>query len=285
MGQRSLDSILTMALATALSFMPVAAAGQSPKPTGKSWSPSRTSDGQPDMQGFWARQAGTPPYYENLEEGSEAKHTVMAENVLRRGSAIVDPPDGKVPYQPWAAAIKQERFKNIYNPNPELRDPVSTRCFLAGVPRIQYDVAPPTFRILQAPGSVLLLFERQHAYRVIPLDGRPHVPANLKLWMGDSRGRWQGNTLVVDVTNHNGKPWLDWAGNFHSDALRVVERWTLAGPDTISYEATIEDPKVYSRPWKMALTYARNTQQGYEQMEDACYEGVAADAARYAPRP
>jgi hypothetical protein len=237
------------------------------------------------MQGFWVRPAGTPPFYENLEEGSEAKHSVMADNKLLRGTPIVDPPDGKVPYQPWAAAIKQERFKKIHDPNPAVRDPVSAHCFLAGVPRIQYDVAPPTFQILQVPGSVLLLFERQHAYRIIPLDGRPHVPANLKLWMGDSRGRWEGNTLVVDVTNHNDRPWLDWAGNFHSDALHVVERWTLVSPDKLTYEATIEDPRAYSKPWKLALIYARNKQEGYEQMEDSCYEGAAADAARYAPRP
>ena len=131
----------------------------------------------------------------------------------------------------------------------------------------------------------MLLFERQHAYRVIPLDGRSHASGEIKLWMGDSRGHWEGNTLVIDVTNHNERPWLDWAGNFHSDALHVVERWTLVSPDKISYEATIEDRKVYSRPWKIALTYARNTQEGYEQMEDACYEGVQADADRYAPRP
>jgi len=145
---------------------------------------------------------------------------------LRAGSAIVDPPDGKVPYQPWAAAVKQERSRNIFNPNPELRDPVVTHCVMAGVPRAQYEGVPPTFQIVQTPGFLVLLFDRLHAARIIPVDGRPHAAANIKLWMGDSRGRWEGNGLVVNVTNHHDRPWLDWAGNFHSDALRVLGRGT-----------------------------------------------------------
>ena len=96
--------------------------------------------------------------------------------------------------------------------------------------------------------------------------------------MGDSRGRWEGTSLVVNVTNHNDKPWLDWAGNFHSDALRVLERWTFVDGDTIKYEATMEDPKVYSRPWKMAFMYSRIKQEGFQLLEDSCYEGAQLDA-------
>jgi hypothetical protein len=269
-----------LAVAVVLSLASTSATGQTSRNAPKPWSPPRTSDGQPDIQGIWSLQRGTPPFPQSIEEGAEPRQTVLASNEFLRGSAIVDPPDGKVPYQPWAAAKKKARFDRIYDPDPAGRDPVSTRCVLAGLPRMQYQTG---FRILQVPGHVVILFEFQHAYRVIPLDGRPHPPANVKLWMGDSRGRWEGNTLRVEVTNHHDTPWLDWAGNFHSDALRMVERWTFVGAGRINYEATMEDPKVYTRPWKIALTYVRNEQEDYEQQEDSCYEGTAADAGRYAP--
>jgi hypothetical protein len=119
---------------------------------------------------------------------------------------------------------------------------------------------------------VLLLTEFNHAYRIIRLDGAPHLGPNLKLWAGDSRGRWEGNTLVVDATNH--KPgWLDNSGNFYSDALHVVERWTLVDPNTIHYEATVEDPKVLTAPFKLAFRMTRRTESDYEQLEEACHEG------------
>jgi hypothetical protein len=105
------------------------------------------------------------------------------------------------------------------------------------------------------------------------MDGRPHVTPDLRLWMGDSRGRWEGNTLVVDVTNFDDRTWLDSHGSFHSDALHVVERWTIAAADRIDYEATLEDAKMFTRPWKIAFTINRNTAPGYEYYEDARLEG------------
>jgi hypothetical protein len=274
------------AVVIALLLAAVPAAGQGTRSTAraqkpaaaKAWVPSRTPDGQPDVQGFWAMPVSAPPFFQNIEEGSEPTHNKMVLIKPRAGSAIVDPPDGKVPYQPWAAAVKQERFRNIANPNPELRDPVVTHCVMPGVPRAQYEGVPPTFQIVQSPGFFVLLFDRLHAARIIPVDGRPHAAANIKLWMGDSRGRWDGNTLVVTVTNHNDRPWLDWAGNFHSDRLRVLERWTFVDGDTINYEATMEDPKVYLRPWKMAFSYSRIKQEGFQLLEDSCYEGEQLDA-------
>ena len=128
-------------------------------------------------------------------------------------------------------------------------------------------------QFIQRPGYVLILYESNHAYRVIPVDGRPHLGPGVKLWMGDSRGRWEGNTLVVDVTNFNDGTWIDSHGSFHSDALHVVERWTLVGPDRIEYEATLEDPKVFTRPWKIAFQVNRNKQANYEIFEDARHEG------------
>jgi hypothetical protein len=115
---------------------------------------------------------------------------------------------------------------------------------------------------------------------VIPLDGRPHAPAGVRLWNGDSRGRWERNTLVVDVTNFlvdaanfNMQPWFDSHGTFYSDALHVVERYTFVNADTIRYEATVEDPKVFTRPWQVGFTVARNKQPGFELLEEACVEG------------
>jgi hypothetical protein len=106
------------------------------------------------------------------------------------------------------------------------------------------------------------------------MDGRPHVGADVKLWMGDSRGHWEGNTLVVDVTNLNGRPWFDLLGHFGSDALHVVERLTLVDGNTIDYEATIEDPRVYTRPWTLALPLVRN--QEYDEIwEEGCHEGIS----------
>jgi hypothetical protein len=126
-------------------------------------------------------------------------------------------------------------------------------------------------RILQFPTHIVLLHEFGHHYRVIYLDGRPHVPDKLKLWMGDSRGRWEGNTLVVDVTNHNDRTWFDIVGSFHSDAMRITERWTFAGADRIDYVATIDDPKVYTKPWKLRVQLGRNKPE--EQYESAICEG------------
>jgi hypothetical protein len=119
---------------------------------------------------------------------------------------------------------------------------------------------------------VVLLNEFGHSPRIIPLDGRPHLSENIRLWQGDSRGKWNGDTLVVETINSNGK-WLDIIGDFHSDAVRVVESFVLTGPDTIRYEATVEDPKVFTAPWKIGLALRRQKEPGFELLEEACVEG------------
>jgi hypothetical protein len=129
--------------------------------------------------------------------------------------------------------------------------------------------------VTQTPGHVLILNDYAHTFRIIPTDGRPHLGPNIKLFEGDSRGRWEGNTLVVDVTNQRDRTWLDHVGNFYSDAVHVVERFTMIHPDVIHYQATIDDPKVYTRPWTMALGWRRTTEPGYEMFENACWEGVS----------
>ena len=220
----------------------------------KAFNPPRTSDGRPNLQGYWR---GQPAATENVEEHPETDDDAGGK------SLIVDPPDGKVPYQAWAVAQPKENREKYVEPN--------VPCFPSGVPRSLY--VPTQIEVLQSPGYVLILFERAHTYRIIPTSGRPHVGENIRLWQGDSRGRWEGNTLVVDVTNQNARAWLDQAGNFYSDAVHMVERFTLIEPNTIHYQVTIEDPNVYTRPWTMAFPIRRNTEKGFRLLEEACHEG------------
>ena len=143
---------------------------------------------------------------------------------------------------------------------------------MLSVRRAPLDACPTQIEILQSPGSVLILFERAHTYRIIPTTSRPHAGANIGLWMGDSRGRWDGNTLVVDVANHNAKTWLDQAGNFHSPMPGLLTLH-LIDPDTIHYQVTIDDPGVYTRSWTMAFPLRRNKEKGFRLLEEACHEG------------
>ena len=127
--------------------------------------------------------------------------------------------------------------------------------------------------MIQTPGYVVMVWEWTHAYRLIPLDGHPHIAPNVKLSMGDSRGHWEGNTLVVETTNLNDWDWLDAAGSFHSDAMSVVERYTFADANTLSYQVTIQDPKVFTRPWTAAFPIRRTARPNEEIWEHACVEG------------
>ena len=221
----------------------------------KTVNPPRTPDGKPDLQGSWQR---TLLSNDNIDE-HPASPGVRADK-----SMIVEPADRKIPYQPWAAAQRNENLKYKYIDS-------HTLCYLQGVPRSMYYA--DVYQILQPPGLVAMLLEEDHAYRIIPTEGRPHVGANIHLWQGDSRGRWEGNTLVVDVTSQNDMHQLDRAWNFYSDAAHVVERFALIDADTIHHEATIDDPSVYTRPWTMAFPIARIKEKGFEVPEEACYEG------------
>jgi hypothetical protein len=190
-------------------------------------------------------------------------------------SVIVQPADGKIPYQPWALAKKNDNFANHLKPTKRQYLDGRTLCHLPGSPRDIYSGAAEsgvTPQIIQTPGYVVMLIEFVHAFRIIPLDGRPHASENVQLWQGDSRGHWEGNTLVVDVTNSKGK-WLDVSGDFYTDALHVVERWTFVDADTLGVEVTMEDPNVYAAPWKMAFAFTRKKEKDYEVIEYACPEG------------
>jgi hypothetical protein len=266
------------AVVAVLSLAPVPAAAQTPAAAAKSWDLPRTPDGQPDIQGFWnvGIVGGEGGAQYSLEGKINERHSLITgQQRGSRRSVIVEPADGKIPYQAWAAKKAAEHFDNSEYPvKPEYVDG-RTRCYLPGVPRTLWS-ATGGYQILQTPGYVVMMIEFTHAYRVIPLDARPHVGEGIKLWQGDSRGRWEGNTLVVEVTNHNDKTWFDIVGDFHSDAMKVVERWTVVNPDRIDYEATVEDPKVYTRPWKMVFTAARHKDEGFELMEHSCHEGERA---------
>ncbi len=273
MSGRFFDLMMAMAAVVAVVLLsPVSGAGQTPAAEKTSNLP-QTPDGQPDIQGFWGNQGRRLATY-NIEQGADQAHVLMSGNPTDGISLVVDPPDGRIPYQPWARARRTEVYDNHTNLTKwEYVDP-HTRCFPSGVPRVFYQ---GTFQILQPAGYVVILQEFNHGSRVIPLDGRPHVGDNIKLWMGDSRGHWEGNTLVVDVTNNNDKTWFDMVGDFHSDAVHISERYTFVDPDNISYEAIFEDPKVYTRPFKIALTFGRivrgDAAKSYELLEEACLEG------------
>ena len=224
----------------------------------KAFDPPRTSDGRPDMGGVWHLPGGRlGGAYEDLEEHSGGLDD------HGNPTAIVDPPDGKVPMHAWADARRREHPQQYIHPN--------AACFLPGVPHSMYNGAIRQF--LQTPDYLVVLGLNTHYYRIISLDGRPPVGESIQLWHGDSRGRWKGNTLIIETTNLNGKTWLDQRGRFYTEKARVVERLTLIDPDTIHYQATLYDPNVYTRPFTIAVSHRRSTEEeGFEMEAMACYE-------------
>lgn len=181
---------------------------------------------------------------------------------LEEAGVIVSPDSGKIPYRKEAAAKAAENNRNRATDDPELA------CFQPGIPRATY--VPEPFQIFQRPDRVYIVYQHVHAYRVIFTDGREHYDSGIEFYMGDSRGRWEGDTLVVDVTNFKPETWLDGAGNFHSEKLHVVERFTRTGPNTIRYEATLEDPDVFERPWTIRMDLARHTETNFQLLEHEC---------------
>jgi hypothetical protein len=170
--------------------------------------------------------------------------------------------DGEIPYTPEAMAIKKQNAEHWIDRDPELK------CYLPGIPRAMY--MPYPFEITQSTNKIHMAYAFATTARTIHLDEVDPPPADT--WMGHSVGRWEGNTLVVDVANFNDKTWFDRAGNFHSDALHLVERFTLTTPDVIQYEVTIEDPKVFTRPWRISMPIYRRMEPNMQLLEYRCTE-------------
>lgn len=213
----------------------------------------RAGDGHADLQGIWQAR--------NTAYGSLEAHG--ASWGIRAGaSVIVDPADGKIPYKPEMLAQRDENFKNR-----EKADPVN-KCFLPGVPRVMY--MPYPVQILQTPTQVEIASEFGHAIRHVYVSNKGHY-GEAEFWMPDSRARWEGDTLVIDNGNFNAETWLDASGNFHSANLRVIERLTRTADDVITYEATITDPDVYTRPWTIRMPLYRDRDPNAQLYEYECH--------------
>jgi hypothetical protein len=248
----------------------------------------RAAEGRPDLGGVW--QAVNTANYDLLAHPARAALAVIPApprtgapglvratpvdvpaSAVRAMGAVGGVPAGEgvvdgheIPYQPWAAERKRENLEHWLERDPEIR------CFMPGVPRATY--LPYPFQILQGADKILIAYEFAGTTRTIHMTDVPNNPT--ATWMGMSRGRWDGETLVVDVTDFNDQTWFDRAGNFHSDALHVVERYTPASPYHLMYEATIEDPKVFTRPWKIQMPLYRRLEQGKQVLEYKCTEFV-----------
>ena len=210
----------------------------------------RTADGRPDLSGIWQ--------VVNTAAWDIQSHHAMKD--VPAGQGVVE--GNQIPYQPWALEKKRQNFENRLTADPE------SRCYLPGVPRITY--MPYPFQIVQTPRQIAMLYEYVHATRNVYMNSE-HPPGPIDWWMGDSRGKWEGDTLVVDVVHFNGETWFDRAGNFHSDALHVIERYTLLSRDHMQYDVTIEDPKVFTRPWKMSMPIYRRMEPSVQLLEYECY--------------
>jgi hypothetical protein len=292
---------MTVLIALAL-MSPLRVEGQAKK----SWSQPRTPDGQPDLQGVWSNatltplerpdalagrefltekeqaenekalqprtraSAGTEAHYDFLQYGLDPLQAKRASS--KRTSLIVDPPDGRVPpltpeAQKRAAARAEARKRSGLFDGPESRS-LSERCIVmpgAGPPMLP-EAYNSNIQFQQGPGYVAILQEEIHDVRIIPLDGRPHLGPNIRQLMGDSRGRWEGNTLVVDTTNFTDKTNFRGSG----ENLHVVERFTRVDEDTILYEFTVDDPATWTRPWKAEQSMVKTKGPIFEF---ACHEG------------
>jgi hypothetical protein len=231
------------------------------KATSGPWNGPRLADGQPDVEGHWSNTIGN---HNNLTDpqgplGAEDEPGAAPRRVRpreeRAPSRVSDPADGQVPFQPWARAKQEDFLAHLNNPiRPEYVEPLA-RCAPGGPTK---SFMWHGYEIRQYPGYVLFLFDS--GTRVIHIDGKAHLPANLKLWNADSRGRWEGNTLIVDVTNNNAKARLGRSGEFTSDAVHITERYIFdSSRERFTYEAVYTDPAVFTRPWTITIPNKRVT--------------------------
>ena len=228
---------------------------------------ARAQNARPDFQGFW-QAINTAEFNLEPHDGHPGIPPGM-------GVVVGD----TIPYKPEALAKRQENFKQR-----DTADPVA-RCYMAGIPRATYMGFP--LQIVQTPDHVVILYEYAHATRLIPLNQKFVYDDVAEFWMGEARARYEGGTLIIESHNFNADTWFDRSGNYHSNALKVTERLTKLDADTITYEATIEDPEVFLRPWTISMPLYRRKEKNMQLLEYECYsftEG-AFDASRYPTKP
>jgi hypothetical protein len=241
--------------AVVLSFVAVGAMGQTARIP-------RMPDGHPNLNGIW-QVMNTADW--DLEAHAAAQGLVVdlgAEAAEPGGLSVVD--SGNIPYLPAALEKKKLNFKNRLTADPEIK------CYLPGVPRATY--LPFPFQIFQSASAITVAYEFDSAFRNFYLKDPGPAPADS--WMGQSVAHWDHDTLVVDVTGLDERTWLDRAGNFHSDELHVVERYTPLSENIINYEATIEDKKTFSKPWKVSMPLYRHVEKNAQLLEFKCVEFV-----------
>ena len=219
----------------------------------------RTPDGNPDLNGIWQTMGSA---HWDLEDHA-ARHgpveALGALGAIPAGRSVVE--GGTIPYQEWALAKRAENLENWLKLDP------AVKCFMPGVPRATY--MPFPFQIVQTPNAILVAYEVASTSRVVRMDS-PGSEALGPSWMGYGLGRWEGETLVVDVTAQVPDTWFDSSGNFHSEDLKVEERYTPTGPNTLRYEATIDDPKVFTRPWRISMPLYRRLEENAQILEFKC---------------
>jgi hypothetical protein len=219
----------------------------------------RAGDGKPNLNGIW--QAMNTANW-NIEAHAAAMGPIVelgAAGSIPAGTGVVD---GVIPYKPEALAKRNENAANYLKLDPEIR------CYLPGVPRAIYQPFP--FQIIQSPKHIMFVHEFAGAVRTVYMTN--HTEAPFDSWMGWSNGKWEGETLVIDTTGFNGKTWFDRAGNFAGKSLHVVERINARSPETLNYEATIEDPETFTRPWKMSMPLYRRVEKNAQLSEFRCVE-------------
>ena len=236
------------------------------------WTGPRTSDGQPDVHGSYAKDwigARGPNF--DLEDGqdpAEMRATGRKPEDFPKPQ-MVRTPDGRIPYQPWARQQRIENRKNFFNPTELWHLDSNARCLPMGFPRETLDQGT---EIIQTPGFVFFEYPYNSVVRTIYLDERAPLNDRVNLWYGDSRGRWEGNTLVVEGRNFNEHGWYDTYGDFHSSDMRIEERFTFAG-NRMYYDVTSHDARVFSQPWTAHVEFRKNTGNVDEPWETACFEG------------
>ncbi len=263
---------LAAAVVTALGMADTRMAGQAPSAQAfPAYTAPRTADGKPNLNGIW--QSFTTANWDILAHSAQPgphPEIMGAWGAQPGGQGIVE--GNEIPYQPWAAAKQKENYEKrmmvkVTN-DPHRYDTGETelQCYRPGVPRANY--MPFPFQIFQTPEQILMVYEYKGAIRTIYMNSKDEAPSDT--WMGWSKGRWEGDTLVVDVTGFEEYTWFDRAGNFHSDALHVVERYKPVSPYHIQYEATIEDSKVFTRPWKVGFPLYRRMEPNVQLVEFNC---------------